>query len=500
MNISKFLEKILKDKYSTILFIIILIGFFLRVYNYPLRYSLGEETVRDAVVGIESAREVQLPLTGAFSSLGPFTFGPLYTYQLALAAFVLRLPNAPWIYFTFISVLYIFVIYKIGELLVNKKFGLLLAFIAALSPAQIISATHLTSHNNTNIFAVLTIWIFLKIMKKNISYWWGFLLGISLGFGMNLHYQMTGLFVLVFLLLFYKPKRFFYFITSTAGIFVTFIPLLMFELNNHWFNLRNMLYYIQFGRKAIYVPNRWLFYLRDFWPAFWSDAFGVPVALGYVLILISLLVFVYLFYKKKLTVFFGSLILCFLINFVLLRYYWGPRFFGYLNFLRPFVFIFTAYSFYYIYQFKFAKYIALLLFSSIYFFAYPRIIDGLQKDPFTLSMYQSIFLLEKKYPNDKFSLLGCSNKYRGSYNSQTFSMAFLLDKDKRLSNSGRKIGLISQECLKPKATALSPVIEQTNLQDFSLSSDKYLESIGWKRVNFQSIYELNARWWFKEQP
>jgi len=132
---------------------IILLGTFLRFYNYPYRYALGEETIRDAVIGIEGARQLQFPLTGSFSSLGPFTFGPWYAYQLIIFYLIFPSVYSPWIYLSIISVLYIFIIYKVGKILNGEFFGLVIAFLTAISPAQIISATHLTSHNNTNLFA-----------------------------------------------------------------------------------------------------------------------------------------------------------------------------------------------------------------------------------------------------------------------------------------------------------------------------------------------------------
>src|SRR3990167_8842413 len=134
---------------------ILLLGAFLRFYNYPFRYGLGEETIRDAVIGIEGARQLQFPLTGSFSSLGPFTFGPWYAYQLIVFYLVFPFVYSPWIYLSIISVFYIFIMYKIGKILNGDNFGLILAFLVAISPAQIISATHLTSHNNTNLFAAL---------------------------------------------------------------------------------------------------------------------------------------------------------------------------------------------------------------------------------------------------------------------------------------------------------------------------------------------------------
>ena len=219
-----------KSLHFYLLICILLIAAILRFYNFPYRYSLGEEAIRDAVIGIEGARQLQFPLTGSFSSLGPFTFGPWYAYQLIIVTILFPFVYTPWIYLSVISVLYVFVIYKIGELLEGKNFGLILALLATFSPAQIISATHLTSHNNTNLFAVLAIWIFLRLALRNISYWWGFTLGAVIGIGMNLHFQMTGLLILPLILLIYKRKRYLYFITASLGVITAFLPLLFFQL------------------------------------------------------------------------------------------------------------------------------------------------------------------------------------------------------------------------------------------------------------------------------
>src|SRR3989344_6988296 len=269
-----------KQKLQFYIFLaILLLGAILRFYNYPYRYSLGEETIRDAVIGIEGARELQFPLTGSFSSLGPFTFGPWYAYQLIIFYLAFPYEYSPWIYLSIISILYIFIMYKIGKILGGDNFGLILSFITAISPAQIISATHLTSHNNTNLFAALSIWIFLILLLKNKSKWWNLLLGFVLGVGMNLHFQMGGLLMLPVALFLYK-RKFLNFVYSGLGVIISFIPMLVFEMNNHWFTTRNLFFYLTEGKNAIYVPNRWLFYVRDFWPSFWSDALGVPVWFG----------------------------------------------------------------------------------------------------------------------------------------------------------------------------------------------------------------------------
>lgn len=502
-----------RSTYFYILLLLLSIASILRFYNFPSRYGLGEETVRDAVIGIEGARQLQFPLTGAFSSLGPFTFGPWYQYQLIIATLLLRHVYAPWIYLSIISIAYVFVMYKIGELLIDKKFGIILAVLAVFSPAQVISATHLTSHNATNLFAVLAIWIFLKLIKKNLSYWWGFLLGFVIGIGMNLHFQMTGLLIFLVLILLYKPKKYLYFITGILGVFATFIPLLFFELNNHWFNVRNMYVYMLYSRKLMYVPNRWLFYLRDFWPGFWADSLGIPILLASAIIIGFIVVFGFSFYKKKLKISWILLFVAFLLMFISLRYYWGPRFYGYLNFLRPFVFIFTAYFIYKFFNIKLGKYIALGILLTIVLFSMPRNISQMQKDPFSKNVYAAADQILLKYPQDKFQIFHCSKKYSPSYNAEVFSMLFVLNLNKKIGD-GIKIGIDSRECKYPipdrdkdKLISNSSAKQElyampgsVSILDFSNLSEKEVISSGWKKISMPDIYNIYARWWFKEQP
>lgn len=491
-----------KQKMQFYIFLgILLLGTFLRFYNYPYRYSLGEETIRDAVIGIEGARELQFPLTGSFSSLGPFTFGPWYAYQLIIFYLVFPFVYSPWIYLSIISVVYIFIMYKIGKILGKNIFALVLAFLAAISPAQIISATHLTSHNNTNLFAVLSIWIFLILLAKNKSKWRSLLLGFIIGIGMNLHFQMSGLLILPLILLAYK-RKFLDFIYSGIGVIISFIPMLIFEMNNHWFTTKNIFFYLTAGKNAIYVPNRWLFYVRDFWPAFWSDALGVPVWFGNLIIILSLIFVARLTYKRKISRSLILLISAFLLNFILLRYYWGPRFFGYLNFLRPFVFIFTTFA---IINLKYKKvYIGLILLPLIMLFSYQRVISELEQDSYSETINNGVIALEQKYPNEKFTLYTCGKKYTESYNASTFSILFFLELKNKISNNGVKIA-VENDCEFPKKNELIkkeayPLLSNIGIRDFSSASNSAILEAGWKTLTFARMYDQYARWWFKLQP
>lgn len=507
----EFIKKIFRKDIKFYLLIgILVLAAFLRFYNFPFRYGLGEESVRDAVIGIQGAREFQFPLTGAFSSLGPFTFGPWYAYQLIISTKILPYLYAPWIYLSIISVIYVLVIYKIGELISSKNLGLILALIATLSPAQIISATHLTSHNNTNLFAVLAIWIFLKIARKNISYWWGLFLGLIIGIGINLHFQMAGLLILPLILLIYKRKRFAYFINTAVGVVISFLPLFFFEANNHWFTTRNLFFYMVYGKNTMYVPNRWLFYVRDFWPAFWADALGTPVWVAVVIIILFLASLVYGIRKKTLRFPMVLVILGFLFNFILLRYYWGPRFFGYLNFLRPFVFIFTAYTVYTLGKTKLKYFGSAVLLLLIFVTAFQRIIFQLEQDPFTIKTYQAIDDVQKKYPTQKFQIYTCGKIYRSYYNATSFSTLFLLELKNKVDKNGIKLGL-ENDCSYPELTSDTdsakksqeenyPLLSKTGIVDLSKASESGLNDKGWQPLSFSSMYNSYARWWFKLQP
>lgn len=499
--------KLLQDKKLEfyLLLAILLIGAFLRFYSFPYRYSLGEETIRDAIIGIEGAREFQFPLTGPFSSLGPFTFGPWYAYQLIIFNSIFPSLYSSWIYLSLISVIYICVLYKIGKILGGGIFGLSLALLSAVSPAQIISATHLTSHNNTNLFAALAIWVFLKIIIKNISYWWGFALGLLIGIGMNLHFQMGGLLILPLILLFYKGKRYLYFISSSLGVVTSFLPLLFFELNNHWFTVRNIMDYLLHGKNATYVPNRWLFYIRDFWPSFWADALGAPVWITWFIIFLFIAIFAWGFYKGKIRREILLLFLAFFINFVFLRYYWGPKFFGYLNYLRPFIFIFTTFTIVNLINFKrhrIFSYAGYLLLAAIVFFSIPRTLSELSSDGFTMRMYSLTSGIEKQFPNKKFALYTCSKKYTSSYNAETFSLLFLLElRSKFDAKNGIKIGL-QRDCLYKNIDKkiYASRIMGNEIVNFDNLPNPLLAKNGWDPLSFSSIYNSYARWWFRLQP
>ena len=353
--------------------LLLVFGFVFAFYNFENRYFLEDETIREAIIAIEGARQKQAPLIGGFSSAAPFTWGPWFYYQIIAFTFIFPSFYSPWIFLGLSYLGSILVLYKIGDYLESREFGLILATLGTFSPALIIGATHLTFPNLVTFFSLASVLLFIKIIKKDISYWWAFLFGIILGIGINIHYQTASLLILPILMLIYKRKKIFYFLSFLIGIFLTFIPTLLFELTNHWFNTKNILYFYLYGKDLIYVPNRWLFYVRDFWPSLWADVIGTPKYFGFIFMALVALTLLYQFYKKRLSAPLLLLAIAFFINFVAMRYYWGERFFGYFNFFRPYFFVFTGYIFYFFYkEFKKLRIAIILVFAGLLLIILPK--------------------------------------------------------------------------------------------------------------------------------
>jgi len=85
-------------------------------------------------------------------------------------------------------------IYKIGEMMFNKKVGLLAAFLFSFYPLEVIYGTRLAADIPTEFFVVLSVFLFLKgLMKKRES-----ILFFSVGVAAGLSYLVKELGLLVF--------------------------------------------------------------------------------------------------------------------------------------------------------------------------------------------------------------------------------------------------------------------------------------------------------------
>ncbi len=507
MNLSR-IKSFALDHWEAILLVsLIVISLVLRFYNFPFRYGLGDEPVRDAAVAIESVRQVQIPLTGPFSSAGQFTFGPWYYYQLIMARALLPIAYSPWIFLTFASVVCIFLLYKIGNFF-GKGLGLLLAFLGAISPSLILSGTHLTNPNLSNLFAFLSVYLFLRLIKKDKSLKTSIAFGLSLGIAINIHYQMMGLLILPVLFALLNYKKYKQILLIGFGLFIAFIPLLIFDLLNHWFNFSHIFYYYTEGKNLIYVPNRWLFYVRDFWPSYIEEVTGFPPLAGIIGALLFIAVTALSIYQRKITKPMVLLLVAFAVNFLLLRYYWGERFFGYLNYIRPFVILFEGYLLYALVQFIPARKIKVLVFSGIVVVILainaPKVGQLFEKDKFSISVHEAKQELYSNYPNEKFDLYICPGPGNTYYSSRSHSLVFLLDDEKMLSEKGKPVAYFNSDCYPTGIDNVEEAnfvrIKNTDLVDLSYHTTASISAMKWQRHSLRLISDTTTRWWFNEQP
>lgn len=491
-----------------LLIVIFGVALFTRFYHADLRYSFDEDSTRDALVAIEGAKTVQFPLTGPFSSIGAFTFGPWHYYQLILFTMILQTAYAPWIYMGILSVLFIALLYFIGRLMEDETLGIILAIVAVLSPPQITSGMSVSNPNMIPFYSAISILIFLLIVKKNKPHPWGLLLGLSLGIGMNIHYQMMGILILPALLL--VTKRWKHVLWTGLGIAITFIPLLMFDLTNHWYTVRGMYIYYRFGKDMIYVPNRWLFYLRDFWPLLWSNTLGIRPLPGAVIMCLAAVAVFWRYLQKKFTSLHIMLAIAFLFNIILLRFYWGVRSFAYCQYLHPFIFFFSGYLVYALSKIKYMKipvYLGLAAFVGFLAYSNMPLFEDHQNNK---EMRREEQMILQNFPNEKVTIYNCGLHYR----IRAQAVSVLLYNDRKNDQAGRKIAFASVYCAYPKTneTGIPPYIDiegretiypqliGIDMFDFSIASEAAILAEGWVPTTGTTLYSDVLRWWFREQP
>lgn len=487
--------------------IILVVGIFFRFYNYPNRISMGLDSARDAFVSLEGAANLQFPLTGPFISIAPVTTGPWYWTQLILARILLPTSYAPWLLLAIYSTLMIVIMYKIGVLLQNSTLGLILAFITALSPNQISNAVGLTNPAVIGFFTSLVLYITLKLVKNGPNGKTGFILGIILGITINTHYQTMGLLSLPLALIVFRKKYIKTLFLMFIGISLSFIPLFFFELNNHWFNSRGMLKYLLVDQYNIYTPMSWKIYISDYWPRFISYVLGGDKIFGFVIMIAIAFVFGLKVLKGRLEKTQLLIIISFIIEVVIIRYYRGERYFGYLQFFHPYIIYLTGYTINNLFGKKFIIFsIPILILYTI--FVLPSSISALTPEGLTTDTIKLSNEIQDKFGKGKFKLFKCSKLVKPEVVALTLSLEM-----RGVYSSDGKPLIYFWGCNYPEVFINSEVIndsaiiQEKNLipmigfvGDVSLASESAIIQKGWVETSPKSAYQSAARWWFDEQP
>ncbi|MFH1832973.1 MAG: glycosyltransferase family 39 protein [Candidatus Levyibacteriota bacterium] len=472
-------------------FLILIFAIFLRFYNYENRWGLAYDQARDVIVAKEAIRQFKIPLIGPFSSAGQFVYGPQWFWVLMFLVSVF--PSSiitPWIILTLLYVAMVFLLIIIGKELGGKFFAVILGVLSAVSPAQISQSINLTSPSFVSILSVLSIYFLIKFLKdgKKLFY---FLMSFCVGTAINIHFQALGLLFLIPIAFIFGKRSLKTLFSSVIGLMSPFIPLIIFDLSNKFFESRNLLDYYLYGQYRIYVPNRWLTYAGEYWPRAWSLIIGGEKIIGY-LFMILVAFFILFLFKKRENKKFMAVLLGFIFSFLTLRYYRGERYDAYLVFLHPFVLILSSWTIWRL--FKLNKILAMLLLFAAVFFSIKLEINEI-KNATNVTAFNSSSLAKsiiETYPGKNFALYDHAFKS----NSYSLPLALYLDKEGKLSDDGYRVGFGSK-----LNTVDYPKIKNNkigfDLRDLNTSSSAELQKNKWVLVNPSEIYKMTEDWYKK---
>jgi len=272
------------------------------------------------------------------------------------------------------------------------------------------------------------------------------------------------------------------------GFFFQFVPLLIFELRTNFYNLAGLVSYLFYEKYKTGIPESWFNYIFSFWPDLWRKITGGN---KFIAVLQWFLVSFFLFkglFKKKISKLFLAVFLSFILIFVSLGYYQGPRFESYYVFVHPFVLFFSAWSVWQIYQWKkslAAILLIILLATSLKLnlnhyrvernWTYPLIKDWERK-------------LIELFPGKKFAVYD----YRSITKDKATSLSLVLETDNLIDDGGIKIG-VSRCALLPEFT---PLIKNGYCV-YDISRIKN-ENDDWQFLNPGEIWKATEEWYYNK--
>ncbi len=478
------------------------IGFILLIaagvyfYNFENRWGLSYDQARDVIVAREALQTHAIPLIGPFSSAGQFIYGPQWFWVLMLMIGIY--PNAiitPWVIQILLYIMMVFVMIVIGKEIGGKILALFIGLFTAVSPAQMSQATNLTSPSMVSIFSIATVYFFVLFIKEGKPLH-AFLLGFFIATAINTHFQAIGLLVLIPVSLIFSKRTIRIFLSLALGLFIPFIPLLIFDLKTNFYETRGFLDYYFYGQYRIYVPNRWLTYAGVFWPNVWARTIGGNVILGYITIGLLSIITIYSFFKRNISKPLISIIISFLTMFIMLRYFRGERFDSYVVFLHPFILILTGWVVYYLFRLNYFLGViacAALIVGSMYLNV-AEIKSATNYTAIRATSWRQ--MLTKKFSGKKFAL------YDYGYKSARYSLPLVLflQADGKLSDYGYKIGFGNPP---EEQRSFHPEIKENmggfTLRDLNSSSSAELTKEGWSFINPNAIYRSTEEWYVGEK-
>lgn len=475
--------------------IIVVIAFVLRFYNYNNRWGLAYDQAHDALVARYALEAGKIPLVGPFSSAGAFQTGGEW-YWLIMGATALHPQSilTPWIMLTLLSVLFVYSMILVGKELVDNRYALVVGLLSAFSTAQIAQSVNLTNQSPIAFVSLLAIWSMTRYVKTRNKIYVFFLFFFPV-LAATIHLQGAALIVLpVVTFLFVGIPPLSQAALGGLGIIFPLSPILLYDIQHKFFNIRNMFqYYFWNDQQITYdaLGRRWLTYLGVFWPTELAHMIGGILPIAYLLIAVTLLISVLKIIKRQLSREFWILIVSFFLMATLVRYTRTPLYSSYLMFLHPFVILLVGYVIYEIVKVNRligVIFMCLLIAGSMG----KNIREILFVENFTARQVQEWKnTLYQQYPKDKFAVYDLNYARR----DKSLPLVLYLDADKRIDDRGKKVGMTITTSIVPLPhPSIFGEKGGYQLYDLSSSSSAELGRAGWVFVNPSAIYKSTEEW------
>lgn len=471
-------------------FILFLVSVFFRFYNYQNRWGLASDQARDAIVATYASSIHSIPLIGPFSASGPFVFGPYMYWFLMLIGVILPFSFFTyWIGLSFLSSLMVFPMILIGKEIKNIFLGLILGLFTAISTTENNLATNLTASALTNIFSIFMIYFFIRSIKYS-SLRNFFFLGVFVGLSINTHFQAIPLVLLLFAgaVISRRLKQIVYML---VGFLIPFIPLIIFDITNNFYETTNIIGYF-FMPHAANLPNRWLTYVGTTWPQFWSLMIGGNIYLSSGIMVLTYLVLCYFLYKKIINKAILGLGIVYALIFILFRYFPGQLFGDFTAFLAPIILVLVVWALSEIKDKNIYLGYALIILVSLFTIQSTclSIANATNYSSQNARKIENI-LIEQFPKGTKFSIYD----YKYQNTQVSLPLILYLNRDKKLDGNGIKIGIAGSVIPNFQLNYFEKGRYTEFLYTLRNYSDKTLVENGWVLVDPQNVYSSVENWY-----
>ena len=222
------------------LIIILIISLFLRLCNLQYMEFKGDEAF-NSIKASNLAGGKEFPLTASVGTTGIHE-SPIFIYLLSIPFLISKNPVTAAAFISILNVLAILLLYKFIKKFYNKTAAIIASALCAVNPWQILFSRKIWAQDLLVLFTIIVIYfLYNAIYNKNKSHIIYAL--ISLGLLVQIHLSALYFILLVIILIAICWKNIDKKYLSIGFILflVTFIPYLIFQINNNFIDVKTAL-------------------------------------------------------------------------------------------------------------------------------------------------------------------------------------------------------------------------------------------------------------------